>query len=47
MSRKNPFTVVGNNGRISHKRFPRNSKAIDIKSAKHAAKIIKAMKKGT
>jgi len=37
MSKKNPYTVPGKNGRISHKRFPKKATAGDIKAAKAAA----------
>ena len=43
MSTKNPNTVRGNKGRVSHKRFPKASKARVLKEAKLVALVKKAI----
>jgi hypothetical protein len=39
MSKKNPFTVSGNKGRVSFKRFPKGSKALTIKQIKAVPRV--------
>ena len=38
MSKRNPFTVPGVKGRLSHKRFPKTAKAAQIRSGKAEAR---------
>jgi hypothetical protein len=43
MSKRNPYTIPGNNGRLSHKRFAHKS-AVYIRDRKNADKIVKSMR---